>query len=254
MVAALVASSVGVVGGAEATALPPDPPRVSVGSASVVEGQLARRYIRFVIALSWPSSSPVTVQYTTVDETATVADGDYRPKAETLTFNPGQTVKYRSVLVFSDGRVEGDETFALQLSSPTNATLGIATGVGTIIDDDPNVGPRVAIGDSASPETCRKPPSTIPVVVTLSVRHTVPVTVSVATVPGTASATTDYRPVAKTITFKADQTLKEVRVRITPDELVEGDEELTMTLTLVDGPGQVSKSVGTLRILDCDPS
>lgn len=235
-----------------APAAPPNPPRVSVGSGSVVEGQMTRRFIRFVIALSGPSTSTVSVHYTTADQSAT-GGPDYKPKVETLTFNPGQTVKYRSVLVWADAAIEGDETFAVQLSAPVNATLGTATGIGTILDDDPNVGPRVSIGDGTAPETCLKPPSTVPVVVTLSVRQAVPVTVTVATVAGSATATVDYRTITKTLTFTADQTLKEVRVPITADQVAEGTEQLTMTLTLVGGPVQVGRAVGTLKILDCTP-
>ena len=36
-------------------------PRISVGGGSVVEGHMTRRFIRFVVTLSWPAPTNVTV-------------------------------------------------------------------------------------------------------------------------------------------------------------------------------------------------
>ena len=47
--------------------------------------------------------------------------------------------------VLGDTVVEPDETFTVTLSSPVNATLGTATGLGTITNDDVVV-PAVSIG------------------------------------------------------------------------------------------------------------
>ena len=40
------------------------------------------------------------------------------------------------VRVKGDKNFEDDETFGVNLSNPTNATLGASTGVGTILNDD----------------------------------------------------------------------------------------------------------------------
>src|SRR5262249_36515762 len=78
--------------------------------------------------------NPVTVQYATADGSATVADGDYTPVSGTLTFAPGQTQQTVTVLVKGDAVAEPDETFFVNLSSPTNAVLGTSQGTGTIKD------------------------------------------------------------------------------------------------------------------------
>jgi hypothetical protein len=92
------------------------------------------------------TTAPVTVQYATIDGNATVADGDYQAASGALTFNPGELTKTFTVTVAGDTRSEGNETFTVMLSNPTNAGIGKANAIGTIVDDDLGVatacGPR----------------------------------------------------------------------------------------------------------------
>src|SRR5205823_7595288 len=60
---------------------------------------------------------------------------DYSVRTGTLTFNPGVTSLTVGVPTLSDPLWEPtDETFFLNLSAPTNATLARVQGVGTIHD------------------------------------------------------------------------------------------------------------------------
>ena len=77
----------------------------------------------------------VTVNYATANSTAT-AGSDYVAASGTLTFSPGQTVKPITVTVNGDTTNEPDETFFVNLSGPTNATIARSTGTGTILNDD----------------------------------------------------------------------------------------------------------------------
>jgi hypothetical protein len=109
-------------------------------SYSIVEGDPLGR-VDVGVALSAPSSLPVTVSYATADVTA-VADLDYTAASASgnLTFAPGETGQSFSVSVITDTTVESTETAQLSLSNPTSATLGItATATLFIIDDDPEV-------------------------------------------------------------------------------------------------------------------
>ena len=82
------------------------------------------------------TDSPVTVQFTTANGTAT-AGSDYTAASGTLTFAAGSTSQTVTVAVTGDLSVESDETFSITLSNPSaNATLLTATGTGTIINDD----------------------------------------------------------------------------------------------------------------------
>ena len=81
------------------------------------------------------STMIVEVDYATSDGTA-LAGSDYTAISDTLTFNPGETVKYIEVSVLGDGDDEADETFSVALSNPLNADLLDAEATGTIVDDD----------------------------------------------------------------------------------------------------------------------
>jgi hypothetical protein len=100
----------------------------------------------FTVDLNRVTTAPVTVRYATTDGDATVADGDYQAASGTLTFNPGELSKTFTVTVNGDTRNEGNETFTITLSSPTNASIGKANAIATIVDDDLGVatscGPR----------------------------------------------------------------------------------------------------------------
>ena len=108
-----------------------DPPAVSVSDASATEGDA----IEFTVSLSAASGRQVTVQYATSDGTAE-SGTDFTAASGTLTFEPNETSKTVSVPTTGDSEEEEDETFALTLSNPADATLGDATATGTIVDDD----------------------------------------------------------------------------------------------------------------------
>jgi parallel beta-helix repeat protein len=114
---------------------PPVTPVISISDCSVAEGNTGQAPCTFTVSLSAPSNVDVSVSYATANGTAS-AGSDYSPAAGTLFFTPGTTGQPLSVQVLGDAAVETDETFLVNLSGPTNATLGDAQGVGTIGDDD----------------------------------------------------------------------------------------------------------------------
>ena len=114
-------------------------PSLSIDSPIVAEGNAGAKDMTFTVTLSPASGQQVTVNYA-VDSTdpGTATSGtDYAPvSAGTLTFAVGATSETIAVSVTGDTTVEPDETVRLALSGATNATLGAATGVGTIVNDD----------------------------------------------------------------------------------------------------------------------
>jgi hypothetical protein len=230
-------------------------PRVSIGSGSVIEGSMNRRFIRFTVSLSWPSTETVTVDYDTVDGDAT-APTDYREKHGTVTLKPRATSQYLAVNIWPDGEIEGDHSFTMELSNPAHATLGNDVGVGTIIDDDPNVGTRIGIGDVTVAEGCygRTGPIRASAILALSRPAGGVETVQVTTSPGTASAGSDYTTYSKAVTLTAGQLLKEIKVPIVPDLDIEGPETFNVDISLISGPAKVGRAHGTVTILDCQPT
>ena len=101
----------------------------------MTEGNSGTIAAQFAVTLSAASSSTVTVSFATANGTAT-AGSDYVAQTGNLSFTAGQTSKTISVTVNGDTTVEPNETFLVNLSSPSGATLADAQGQGTITDDD----------------------------------------------------------------------------------------------------------------------
>jgi Ca2+-binding RTX toxin-like protein len=73
------------------------------------------------------------MNYRTAGQTA-LEGTDYNAASGMLTFNPGETRKTIQVTLRDDSRLEADESFALLLSDPVNASLGRNIGIATITD------------------------------------------------------------------------------------------------------------------------
>ena len=126
---------------------PPILPTVAIADTSVAEGDSGTVAAAFTVTLSKASTSAVTVAFATRDGTAT-AGSDYVAASGTITFAPGQTTRTIVVSVRGDTLHEPDETFAVNLATPSGATLARAAATGTIRDDDPAAPPpsQPAIG------------------------------------------------------------------------------------------------------------
>lgn len=126
------------------TILNDDAAALAIDSVSHSETDEQTATFVFTVTLSAPVALETTVDYTTADGTATVADNDYQPKSGTLTFAAGQQSQTVTVLVNGDVKVEDDETFFVNLNDAklggaTDARVSIlgAQGTGTILNDDP---------------------------------------------------------------------------------------------------------------------
>jgi CSLREA domain-containing protein len=110
------------------------PPSFSVNDVIVSEPQSGTSNATFTVTLSGASQAPVSVNYSTADGTAS-APTDYLAASGTLNFASGETSKPVSVTINADALIEGNETFTLNLSSPTSPlTISDDTGQGTIVD------------------------------------------------------------------------------------------------------------------------
>lgn len=111
------------------------PPTLSIDNLSINEGNAETSNATFTVKLSSASSYPITVQYSTIDNTATTP-GDYTAASGTLSFAPGQTSMTITVQIEGDTQQEDNETFEVNLADPTNATIVDGLAVGTILNDD----------------------------------------------------------------------------------------------------------------------
>ena len=110
-------------------------PELTIADVRVLE---SAQEMEFTVRLAAASGHRVTVTCVTEDGTAT-ADEDYLPEVGILVLAPGQTTGTIRVAVLDDTLDEADETFAMVLGDPANATLADGTATGTIVDDDASV-------------------------------------------------------------------------------------------------------------------
>src|SRR5206468_9197549 len=127
-----------------------DEPRVSINDVTRTEGNSGLTAFAFTVSLSVVYDVPVTIGYATANGTAT-AGSDYQAASGTLTILAGQTSGTVTVLVNGDRLPEPNETFFVNLSAPTNATIADGRGMGTIVNDDLPL-PTISIGDVAVSE------------------------------------------------------------------------------------------------------
>ena len=111
-------------------------PTLSINDVTQNEGNSGSANATFTITLSGASAQTVTMNYTTIDGTATVADNDYLTASGVLTFTPGQVTQTIIVLINGDTKLEFNESFLVNLSSPSGATIADAQGQGIITNDD----------------------------------------------------------------------------------------------------------------------
>ena len=147
--------------------------------------------------------------------------------------------------VNGDSVFEPDETFAVNLTSPVNATIADAQGLGTIGNDD---NPGLSIGDVAivEPESGTR---TATFVVTLSPASAGTVTVDYQTASDTATAGSDYETASGPLTFAPGTSTQPVAVTINADSDTESPETFFLNLSNANG-APIARSQAVGRIFD----
>ena len=219
----------------------------NINNVSHNEGDNDSTSFTFRVTKTGSTALNATVKYATADGTALTPD-DYTAKTATLTFLPGDTFKDFTIDVNGDLANESDETFTVQLSNATNATIGTATGTGTILNDDPQPNftiDNVTISESGGNAT---------LTVTKNGATSFATTVHYATSNGTATAGADYTATSGDLSFAADEDTKQITVPILPDNVFEGNESFTVVLSAPTNATLGSPSTGTVTITEDDPA
>ncbi len=195
----------------------------------------------FTLILSSPSEVATTVDYTTVDGTAS-AGADYTAKSGTVIFAPGETSKSISIAYLDDAIYEGDETYTVQLSNVSGAILADATGDGTIEDNE--LPPTISVSDVSLPEGDAGT-TDFDFTVSLSHASSQSITKFYETVGDAAIVTSDLTFTNGTITFAPGETSKTVTVQVLGDTDIEPDEQFGLAVT--DNPPSRDPGTGDLN-------
>jgi Calx-beta domain/FG-GAP-like repeat len=227
---------------------PPPPPSITMSDATITEGNTGTRAASFIVTLSAAYGQPVTVAYATANGTAT-AGSDYQASSGTLAIPAGQTTGTITAQVIGDRLPEADETFFVNLSSPTNATIADGQGMATISDDEP----RISISDVTKKEGNGKKTTLFVFTVTLSAAYDQAVTMSYRTVDGTAKTSdSDYIAKTGTLTFAPGETTKTITIVVNGDNRKEANETFYLDLFGNSSNSLFTKNRGLGTILNDD--
>ena len=199
------------------------------GGGNVNEGDDAT----FTVTLSGSPGAAVVVDYATATGTASATD--FTDTSGTLTFAAGVTgtdlAQTFDVPVLTDAQVEGSESFTATLSAnsnnalPTGFSLGTATATATI-----TAAGSATVSISGGGNVAEGANATFTVTLTGSPGSAVLVAYAAA---GDTASTDDFTATSGTLTFAAGTTnlSQTFTVPVTDDDLVEGDETFTVTLS-----------------------
>jgi Calx-beta domain len=197
-------------------------------SKTILEGNSGIQTISFDVILSQVISSLVQIPYQIgiATDTATI-DEDFTINIEPVTFNVGDPlIKTIIFEIKGDRIVEANEIFTITLGTPIGATLGSTTvATGTIFNDDSL--PTVTI----APTTNASETGTIgSFTVTRTGLTELPLTVSINSNGGSATANNDHQPLPTQVTIAAGQTQAIINVTPIDDDLYEGSETIKANL------------------------
>jgi VCBS repeat-containing protein len=256
----------GVVGTGTITDNDPTP-SLSINDVTVNE---AAGTMTFTVTLSAASGNTVTVNYGMINQTA-LSGSDYAAGSGTLTFAPGATTQTITVPILNDNVFEGAETFRVDLTAPTNATITDGIGIGTIRDDGAGAGgsdndtPTFAVSSITVSDQAA---GFATFVVSLSNPSSVATTFNLALTNGTATGggvdygsgtatnlqvSTDNGATwvnATSATIPILGTYVLVRTPIIADVAFEVSETFTLTATRTTGTTVNASAVGTATITD----
>lgn len=140
-------------------------PSLSINDYSQNEGNSGSSTFNFTVSLSSPApAGGVTFNIATADNTATTANGDYIAKSLTSQTIPAGSSTYNfSVAVNGDIAFEPNETFFVNVTNVTGATVLDGQGLGTITNDDAACTPPVVTAPKVTQPSCLLPTGTIAV-------------------------------------------------------------------------------------------
>ena len=241
-------------------------PALDIDNVEHDEGDTGTTNYVFTVTKSSASAKNVTVDYETADASAS-AGSDYVASAGTITFPASNTLlpetETVTIAVTRDTSFEPDETFTVDLSNPTNATVADAQGVGTITNDDAAPPPTMSAGDVTGSEG-----EPVNLTATLSAPpgpgQTAIVDWALVADEGAGAATSgvDFATATGTAVFTAGETEQTIPAATVEDVLHEANETFSLQLTkptthgtggftyaLTDGAG-----VGTIQDDDAAPT
>ncbi|WP_250033137.1 Calx-beta domain-containing protein [Paractinoplanes maris] len=254
--------------------LPPEV-RLLPTTRSAAEGNSGQKAQTFTVRLDKASGRKVVVNYAT-DESSAKQGSDFIMSSGSLIFQPGETEKTFSVNVVGDTALELDEKFTVTLTVPTGVAELATSANGpqdfTIRNDDSTA--TYSVAPLSVKEGSEGTVAVLPIKLSAATDTNAAFTVTPSGTPGPGVATNtgaglgevDYVAPATPVIIPAGQTTGYAYFLVNGDDVYEGDESFTLTVspttlteTLVTGTGKTAKvtitdddAAPSLQINDAD--
>ena len=198
------------------------------------------------------SYGSASVNYATANGTA-AAGSDYTSKSGTLNWSDGDSAsKTFTVSITDDSTYEGNETFVVNLSGASGASLGTPS-TATITINDNETPPPGSLQLSSATYSVTENGGTVTITATRTSGSYGAASVNYATANGTATAGSDYTSKSGTLNWSdGDSASKTFTVSITDDTAFDGDETFTVSLSGASGASLGAPSSATVTIVDND--
>ena len=219
--------------------LPQNPP-ISIENVTITEENDGSRLITANVTRTATRPGDLiysaTVDYQTVDGSATVADSDYQSTSGTLTFDSDPTASSQtqtiSIRIYGDNLLEADEIFGIELLNVTgHAHISDPQSIVTITDDDQAA---ISIDDVTVDENA----GTATLTVSLDSPVDTSISVDYATADQTAGSPSDFTSTSGTLTFNPGDLSQSIVIPIINSNQIELDETFLVNLSGIQANGR----------------
>lgn len=239
------------------------PPQISegIGTAEVV------------VTIDTPRTVPITLNYSTIDDTAVSGPGlDFDEAIGSITLPANTTSQSFPITIFNDSIYEDPDTgtlaqenelFFVKLATDSPYADPGAPRPMEIVDndpDDPSISKLVidsaAVAEGSCPTTSSEERcgtlTQAKFRVTLNQPNTSEITLAYTTVDGTALANSDYVAKSGIVKFVPGDTSEDIFIDIWADRQIEAPETFRLVLSAPSGPVNVVRNANTCTISDDD--
>ncbi|MBC8094581.1 MAG: DUF11 domain-containing protein, partial [Akkermansiaceae bacterium] len=213
---------------------------------NIASGRAAIQVIR-----QGTSGGTGSVTFTTTNGGTAVAGTDYLPTTETVTFNPGETLKIVDVPILDNGIPGGNKTLALALINPSGTILTAPSNAILTILDTVIAPGRFSFATNSY--TANEGDGTVTLTILRTDGSSGNASVNYSLVAGTAQSGINYSLANGTVNFGDGQTLRTLDVPLINNTLVQGPVSFSVTLSgPTSGALLLAPTNTTVTILDND--
>jgi uncharacterized protein len=207
------------------------PGSLAINDVTLSEGNSGTTNYSFTVTRSGGTTGAVGATWTLANGTTDNGDFTAFPQSGTVNFADGQTSATITITIAGDAAFESNETFFVNLTSPTGgATIGDAQGQGTITNDDAAPVAQLSINDITQAEG-NSGTTSFTFTVTRSGDTSIAASATWTAVNGTTDAADFTGALTGTVSFAAGETSRTVTVQVVGDADVEPNETFTVQLS-----------------------